>query len=211
MNDSFGAKVQVPYSRDALWIGFEVWRSVIGERFKAAGSQGKQTQITMYWDDGGHSTRRLATELRDFARQEHLNPSMMESTIYNADILKSTLEATVTATFWGQPKIEMSIHGHVRQDVVGLEALFRQEVETEMREERDRAHNRAITIHKKVLADEAESKRAKSSRAAPVRTTLPSQPQPERHVVRNWVVGAVGTVGLGLVVAYLTHAFGWTM
>ena len=210
MNDSFGAKLKVPYSRDALWMGFEVWRSVIGERFKAAGGQGKQTRITMYWDEGGHSTRRLATELRDFARKEHLNPSMMESTIYNADVSKCTLEVAVEATFWGQPRIEMRIHGHVRQDVVGLKALLRQEVETEMREERDRAHARAIPIHKSVLAEEAERERAKRSRVAPEVTTLPLQHQPERNVVRNWAVGAVSTVGLGLVVAYLTHAFGWT-
>jgi hypothetical protein len=31
VDDSFGAKVKVPYSRDALWIGFEVWKSAIGE------------------------------------------------------------------------------------------------------------------------------------------------------------------------------------
>jgi hypothetical protein len=76
----------------------------------------------MYCHEGGHSTRRLATELRDFARQEHLDPSTMASTVYNADILESTLEVAVRASFWGQPEIEMSIHGHVRQDVVGLEA-----------------------------------------------------------------------------------------
>jgi hypothetical protein len=206
VRDSFGAKVKVPYSRDALWIGFEVWRSVIGQRFKAAGGQGKQTQITMYWDEGGYSTRRLATELRDFARQEHLNPSMMESTVYNADVLESTLEVAVTATFWGQPAIEMSIHGHVRQDVVGLEVLLRQEVETEMRDERDRTHELAIPIHAGILADEAKRERPQSPSAAP---TIDAT-RPERNVVRNWVVGAATTVGLGLVVAYFTHAFGWT-
>lgn len=211
MDDSFGAKVKVSYSRDALWIGFEVWRSVIGERFEAAGGQGKQTRITMYWHEGGHSTRRLATELRDFARQEQLDPSMMESTVYNADILEWTLQVAVRATFWGQPEIEMSIHGHVRQDVVGLETLLRQEVETEMREERDRAHERAIPIHKRMLADEAERAHAKSPPVAPAVAAPPSQAQPGRNVVRNWVAGAATTVVLGLVVAYFTHAFGWTV
>lgn len=200
MSDSFGGKVVVPYALDAIWIGFEAWRSIIGERFKANGGQGKQTRITMYWDEGGHSERRLSTELRDFARLEHLKPSVMESTVYNGNPVDATMWVHVRATFWGRPEIELRIRGNVRQDVVGLETLLKQEIVTEMRDERERAHEAAMPLHEEYL-----TRVAATAAAQPKGASTDSKPKDHFMVAVKWI----GSIVSAVVTAYIIYRLGW--
>jgi hypothetical protein len=195
VKDSFVRSQEVEYSREGLWFGFEAWRSIIGERFKAAGGKGLQTRITMYWAEGGWATRRMSPEIRAFAGQEHLEPSTMESTVYNADILDATLEVQVQGVFWGQPRVKMRISGDVRQDVVGLEVLLREEAETQMREERERAEEEAWKLHAAF-----EAKRLALNPAAAAVAAAPAAGRKTPWYRSTWLWGTSVVAGIGVLV-----------
>lgn len=120
--DRFSKSFDVAYEASTLWEAIEWWRSKVFERFTAAGFEGRTTNVTAYWTEGGHADRPIAKQLREFGEAEHLEARSLRCTMRNAKFPDDTIEISLRADFVYTPGISVEIEGDVKQQVYGLHA-----------------------------------------------------------------------------------------
>jgi len=193
VTDRFSKSLELKYPPEDLWWAVEWWRSTIGDRFIAAGGEGRTTKITAFWEGGGYASRLSADELKEFAEAEHLKPNHMHCELRNASSLDHTLDVDLSARFWVPGELSITVNGGVKQQVFGLHAELVLEKEAEEARMAKDAERKAL---------EAEAKKAAlAEREKPVA----SDGKPPTRFAWGWIATIVGAVIAGGIL----KALGW--
>lgn len=186
MTDRFSKTLELRYPTEDLWSAIEWWRATVASRFTAAGGEGRTSQITMWWEEGGYSDRKTAEELREFAKNEHLTPRYMHCTMRNAKFLDATVEVEFWARFYSDGEFAMEVDGSIKQQVFGLHA--------ELLLDKDAEEARLMQVE--------EEKTKREAKAEPVirASGAPSQPAPvKKPWYRStwfWGTSVLGAIGV---------------
>lgn len=182
MTDRFSKSFELRYPPQDLWKAIEWWRATVASRFIAAGGEGRTSQITLWWDEGGYSDRKTAEELRAFAETEHLTPSYMHCTMRNAKSFEATVEVEIWARFYRDGEITLRIDGDIKQQVFGLHAELLLDKEAEESRLKEAADRKA--------KEEADAKAA----ATPSRAVTTQGHRPWYKSTWFWGTSVVGAI-----------------
>jgi hypothetical protein len=200
VTDRFSKSLELRYPPEDLWWAIEWWRATVASRFIAAGGEGRTSQITAWWEEGGYSDRKTAEELREFAKKEHLTPNYMNCTMRNATYLEATVEVEFWARFYRDGEFSLKIEGDIKQQVFGLHAELLLDKEAEEARIAQAASDAAKRDEEARVAAET----APAAAAAPTAAALPASKSAGNRFAAVVAVGA----GIAAILTFIAKATG---